>query len=437
MLKRSLFLRLYLATAFVLLSYGAVLFALAKEVSFIGIEVMLVSACFLLVLLLVSKWCLAPLVKTLSAIDNGIDAFKDNDFSLTIHNQNYSEISSLIQIYNELSTVLRNERMDIFQRELLLDTVIQSTPVAMVLVGSNNRVVYSNLAAKEMFCQNKKLEGDDFTKLLANLTPVLQAATLEKNEGLVTDLQDEQALVYNINCQQFVLNGREHLLYLYKNMTSEISRKETDMWKQVIRLISHELNNSLAPISSLTRSAQKIITQPEHSHMLYDVLETIGNRASHLHGFIEQYASFSRLPKPKFKAVILKTFYQQIETLVGVNCCFDVVREQAMFDAGQIEQVIINLIKNAKESGSELTDVGFEMKQQGKQLTFNVFDRGTGLSAKQQQQALLPFFTTKPTGTGVGLALCNEIVIGHQGKLRLYNRQQGGLCVSFSLELTD
>ena len=113
------------------------------------------------------------------------------------------------------------------------------------------------------------------------------------------------------------------------------------------------------------------------------------------------------------------------------------VREQAIFDAGQIEQVIINLVKNAKESGSELTDVSFEMKQQSRQLIFNVFDRGTGLSAKQQQQALLPFFTTKPTGTGVGLALCNEIVIGHQGKLRLYNRQQGGLCVSFSLELTD
>lgn len=437
MLKRSLFLRLYAATAIVLLFYGVVLLALPKEVSFISIEVMLVSAGFLLALLLVSKWCLAPLMKTLSAIDNGIDAFKDNDFSLTIHNQNYSEVSSLVKIYNELATVLRNERMDIFQRELLLDTVIQSTPVAMVLVNSNDKVVYSNLAAKEMFCQSRKLEGGDFKTLLTNLTPVLQTATLARDEGLVTDLQDEQALVYNINCQQFMLNGRKHLLYLYKNMTSEISRKETDMWKQVIRLISHELNNSLAPISSLTRSAQKIITQPEHSHMLHGVLETIGNRASHLHGFIEQYASFSRLPKPNLNAVTLKIFYQQIKTLIGVSCHFDVVREQAIFDAGQIEQVIINLVKNAKESGSELTDVSFEMKQQSRQLIFNVFDRGTGLSAKQQQQALLPFFTTKPTGTGVGLALCNEIVIGHQGKLRLYNRQQGGLCVSFSLELTD
>ncbi len=437
MLKRSLFLRLYLACAAIMVLYGVVLANLPGEFNFFSVPVLLITIGFLFVLVLLSKWCLSPLTNTLSAIDNGIDAFKDNDFSLTIHNQNYSEVSSLVKIYNELATVLRNERMDIFQRELLLDTVIQSTPVAMVLVNSNNKVVYSNLAAKEMFQQTRKLEGGDFLQLITNLTPVLQTATREKSEGLVTDVQEDQALVYNINCQQFMLNGREHQLYLYKNMTNEISRKETDMWKQVIRLISHELNNSLAPISSLTRSAQKIIAQPEHSHMLNDVLETIGNRASHLHGFIEQYASFSRLPKPNLKAVQLKSFFQQIETLVGVTCYFDVVREQAIFDAGQIEQVIINLVKNAKESGSALEEVGLEMKQQGRQLTFNIFDRGSGLSTQQQQQALLPFFTTKATGTGVGLALCNEIVIGHQGKLRLYNRQQGGLCVSFSLALTD
>jgi nitrogen fixation/metabolism regulation signal transduction histidine kinase len=434
MLQRSLFRRLYLTTASIMLLYGIVLASLPGQFSFFRAEELLVTVGFLLALLLQSKWCLAPLVKTLSAMDNGIDAFKDNDFSLTIYDQDYSEVSSLVKIYNELATVLRNERMDIFQRELLLDTVIQSTPVAMVLVNANSKVVYSNLAAKEMFRQNRKLDGGDFTELLTHLPPVLQAATLERSEGLVSDMQDEQALVYSLNCQAFVLNGREHALYLYKNMTSEISRKETDMWKQVIRLISHELNNSLAPISSLTRSAQKIISQPEHTHMLHGVLETIGNRASHLHSFIEQYASFSRLPKPNMKTVLLKSFYQQIETLVGVQCKFDVVREQAHFDSVQIEQVIINLIKNAKESGSEFSDVGFEMKQQGSQLIFSVFDRGSGLSTTQQQQALLPFFTTKPTGTGVGLALCNEIVNGHQGKLRLYNREQGGLCVSFSLD---
>lgn len=437
MIKSSLFLRLSLVGISVIFSVVALLVSLSEDLSFVNHYVILLTVTAIAIQLVVVKWCLSPLNKTLSAIDNGIDAFKDNDFSLTIYNQNYSEISSLVRIYNELATVLRNERMDIFQRELLLDTVIQSTPVAMVLVNAHHKVVYSNLSAKEMFQQKRKLEGADFEQLISCLSSELQVATRAKNDGLVTENIDEQTLVYHINCQQFMLNGREHSLYLYKNMTADISRKEIDMWKQVIRLISHELNNSLAPISSLTRSAQKIISQPEHAHMLNDVLETIGNRASHLHSFIQQYASFSRLPKPSLSHVTLLRFFQQIETLVEVKCEFDVVREQAIFDAAQIEQVIINLVKNAKESGSELSAVYFEMKQVGRRIVFSVYDRGTGLSSHQQQQALLPFFTTKDQGTGVGLALCNEIVNSHHGKLKLLNREKGGLCVSFTLELND
>jgi nitrogen fixation/metabolism regulation signal transduction histidine kinase len=436
MLKKSLFRRLYFSTALLMVGYGSILINLPKPIGFLSADVWLTTLGFLLLLVLAFRWNLAPLVKSLAAVDNGIEAFKDSDFSLTIHDKNYAEVGNLVRIYNELATVLRNERMDIFQRELLLDTVIQSTPVALVLTNSRGKVVYSNIAAKQFLKQRQKLEGADFTELQQQLSPSLQAAVIERVNGLVTDIEDEESIVYNINCQQFMLNSREHFLYLFKNMTVEISRKESDMWKQVIRLISHELNNSLAPIASLTRSAQKIIKQPEHIHLLDEVLETIGNRASHLHGFIEQYATFSRLPKPSLKRVELRRFYQQIETLIGVDCHYDVFREQANFDAAQIEQVIINLVKNAKESGSALADVSFSMSQQGSQLTFMVCDRGTGMSSIQQQQALLPFFTTKPTGTGVGLALCNEIVSGHQGKLRLVNRDNGGLCVSFSLELS-
>lgn len=434
-MRRSLLLRLYCYSAIIMIGYGCTLASLPEQFDFFSTEVILITFGFLLLLMLCFKWCLAPLVNTLTAVDNGIDAFKDNDFSLTIHNQEYAEVANLVDVYNELATVLRNERMDIFQRELLLDTVIQSTPVAMVLVTQRNKVVYSNIAARTLFQQKQKLDGGDFNILLDFLPTMLKTATLERNEGLVTDIGSEESTVYSINCQQFMLNGREHSLFLYKNMTNEISRKETAMWKQVIRLISHELNNSLAPISSLTRSAQKILQQPEHTHMLNDVLETIGNRATHLHEFIEQYAMFSRLPLPDKKSVNLQQFYQQIELLSQVRCYLDLTSEYGFFDAGQIEQVIINLIKNAKESGSAYEDIGFEMKQHIDQLIFNVFDRGSGLSPHQQQQALLPFFTTKPDGTGIGLALCNEIVNSHQGKLRLYNRKQGGLCVSFSLKL--
>jgi nitrogen fixation/metabolism regulation signal transduction histidine kinase len=435
MAKKSVFRRLYLSVCTLILLYGSVLSWLLTQGDFIAIEVLSLTAITFLLLTYIFSWQLAPLKKALSAIENGVSAFNDSDFSLTIHNQHFKEIDQLVVIYNELATTLRNERMDIFQRELLLDTVIQSTPVALILTNKSGSIVYSNVSAKQLLKQNKKMEGASFTQLQSNLPPALQQATSEKTTGLITDTENEKSVIYNIDCRQFMLNGREHLLYLYKNMTNEISRKESDMWKQVIRLISHELNNSLAPISSLTRSAQKILKQPEHIHMLNEVLETIGNRAHHLHDFISQYAQFSRLPKPQKKSVDLTRFFQQIKTLTDIDCSLDIIRENAHFDPAQIEQVVINLIKNAKESGSALSEVNFTLKQQANILSFTVKDRGTGLTEVQQRQALLPFFTTKQTGTGIGLALCNEIVSNHDGQLQLINRSNGGLSVSFNLKL--
>lgn len=388
---------------------------------------------FILSTIAAFRWILMPLTESLKALDNGINSLRDKDYSLTVYNKDYREVSDLINIYNELSSVLRKERMDIFQRELLLDTVIQSTPVSLVLTNQNGAIVYSNLAAKKLFKQKANINGLKLQDLLTHLSPALQAATQAKENGLITEHIDQEKIITNVNCRQFSLNSREHHLYLYKNMTAEISHQEIDLWKQVIRLISHELNNSLAPIASLTSSAKKIIQQPEHLHMLEDVLETIGNRTQHLHNFIHQYAKFAKLPKPELKPITLTKFIEQLGHLTDVKITQDFHRQQASFDPTLIEQVLINLIKNALESGSDKKEVGLDIRQHGDQFVFSVFDRGTGLSEAQMQQALLPFYTTKKTGSGIGLALCNDIVSQHHGKLTLTNREHGGLCVSFSL----
>ncbi len=434
MSKKSLFRRLLITVCLLFVSFGALLMFYHQYFSEHPIALLMLTAGTLLLLIGAFRWHLTPIWQAISALDSGINSLKDNDFSLTIYDQQYREVSNVIGIYNELTTILRNERMDIFQRELLLDTVIQSTPVALVLTTSSGTIVYNNLAAKELFKQ-PQINGCNLFDIYQQLVPALRTAIDEKTNGFITDIIDEQNVIFHVNCQQFMLNGSEHSLYLLKNITTEISQQEANMWKQVIRLISHELNNSLAPIASLTRSAKKIIANPEHVHMLNDVLETIANRTDHLHQFISQYAKFAKLPKPMIAQVELAPFLQQLATLVQVKCKINVSSQYAKLDAGQIEQVVINLVKNAKESGSDEQEVGVDISQQANLLTFSIYDRGSGLTESQMHQALLPFFTTKSTGSGVGLALCNEIVTNHGGKLRLANRQHGGLCVSFSLVL--
>lgn len=378
---------------------------------------------------------LNPIKDILQALDIGVNSFNDKDFSITIDNQQYSEFSLIIDTYNNLAKIMRDERMAIYQRELLLDTVIQSTPVALILTDNHDHIVYSNLAAKTLLNQKRTLEGMKFADIYQHMPQALMEATANKQDGLITEKLNDETIVYHLNYQSFTLNKQQHNLYLYKNLTSDMSRKESEIWKQVIRLISHELNNSLAPISSLTNSAKKVIGSGENQHMLPEMLDTISRRSAHLHQFIEQYSHFARLPQPNKAAVELRPFIQTITQLCAVETVTRFEADTLFCDAAQIEQVLINIIKNAKESGSALNGILLSVYQTAEQITFEVTDQGKGMTEQQLLQALLPFYTTKSQGTGVGLALCNEIVIAHGGKLKLENQKDGGLKVAFSLYL--
>jgi nitrogen fixation/metabolism regulation signal transduction histidine kinase len=378
---------------------------------------------------------LNPIKDILQALDIGVNSFNDKDFSITIDNQQYSEFSLIIDTYNNLAKIMRDERMAIYQRELLLDTVIQSTPVALILTNNHDHIVYNNLAAKILLNQKKTLEGMKFADIYQHMPQALMEATANKQDGLITEKLNDETIVYHLNYQTFTLNKQQHHLYLYKNLTADMSRKESDIWKQVIRLISHELNNSLAPISSLTNSAKKVIGSGENQHMLPEMLDTISRRSAHLHQFIQQYAHFARLPQPNKSAVKLRPFIQTITQLCAIETVTRFEAATLFCDAAQIEQILINLIKNAKESGSNLEGILLSVYQTAEHITFEVTDRGKGMTEQQLLQALLPFYTTKSQGTGVGLALCNEIVIAHGGKLKLENQKVGGLKVAFSLSL--
>jgi two-component system nitrogen regulation sensor histidine kinase NtrY len=378
---------------------------------------------------------LNPIKDVLQALNIGVSSFDDKDFSITIDNQQYSEFSLIIDTYNNLAKIMRDERMAIYQRELLLDTVIQSTPIALILTNNHDHIVYSNLAAKTLLNQKKTLEGMTFADIYQHMPQALMEATANKQDGLITEKLNDETIVYHLNYQSFTLNKQQHHLYLYKNLTTDMSRKESGIWKQVIRLISHELNNSLAPISSLTNSAKKVVASNQNQHMLPEILDTISRRSAHLHKFIEQYARFARLPQPDKSAVELRPFIQTITQLCAIETVTRFEADTLFCDAVQIEQVLINLFKNAKESGSAMNQILLSIYQTTTQLTFEVTDKGRGMTEQQLLQGLLPFYTTKSTGTGVGLALCNEIVIAHGGKLKLENLKGGGLRVSFTLTL--
>jgi len=368
-------------------------------------------------------------LRVLQAVHDGIVSLRDRDFSVSVSPLEDPELGGLIEAYNSLGGLLRRERLDLYQRELLLDTVIQATPLALVLTDDAGHIVYSNVTARQLLHSGRKLEGLMLAAVLAGAPAPLAAAIGGGGDTLFTMDVAGEPEVYHLSQRSFVLNARPHRLLLLKQLTRELAAQEVAVWKKVIRVIAHELNNSLAPITSLAHSGRLLAGEAADAR-LTRVFDTIGERAAHLATFIEGYGRFAKLPRPLPAPVAWAPFLARLEGTAPFRLEGTLPGDPGSFDARQLEQVMINLLKNAAESGSPPAQITVAVQRTVPGFRIEVADRGTGLTEGTLRDALLPFYSTKPAGTGLGLTLCREIVEAHGGRLSLANRVGGGALVT-------
>ena len=224
---------------------------------------------------------------------------------------------------------------------------------------------------------------------------------------------------------------QRHTLYILRPLTKELARKEVETWKKAIRVLSHEVNNSLAPITSLVQTARLMLDNPAHAGRLRAALDTIEDRARHLKTFLDGYASFARLPLPSKQAVPWSSLLGGRGGPVPFPGRRASCRARpALVDPPQMQQVLINLLKNAAEAGSPPEEIAIAFQHESEDgVELEVRDRGRGMTGDVMGNALLPFYSTKKSGTGLGLALCREIVEAHGGRLSLHRRDGGGVAV--------
>ena len=426
----------------------------ARAVGLVMVLVVLTLACSqLLVYLMPGEWLLVacltmllmvptvvmvvrqqlhPMLSLFRAMAGTVTTYRDGDYSFGLFWPHADELQDLVQAHNALGDTLREQRLNLVQRELLQDTMLQNTPVAMLLVCDGGPLVYANIAARQLLNKGKSMEGLSLKDLLEQAANPLREALARGGDGLFTVASEHDEDTYHLARRSFTLNGRAHELLLLRQLTAELRRQEVKTWKKVIRVMSHELNNSLAPMASLAHSALELVRR-EQIERLPNILQTIEERARHLEGFILGYARFAKLPTPHLESVQWQVLIAGLQDQHHFAVPDGLPAEPAWMDRAQMEQALLNLVRNAHESGSapDLVHVGVRRLSDG--FLLEVMDRGAGMTEAVLTHALVPFYSTKRSGTGLGLALAREIVEAPGGSISLSNREGGGLVVSLTL----
>jgi PAS domain S-box-containing protein len=372
---------------------------------------------FALVLLLRSR-----IVRPLQTVSNLLAALREDDFSIRARGATTGDaLGQLLVEVNSLGDTLRTQRLGAQEATALLRAVMDEIDVAIFAFDGLGRLALVNRFASELL-------GRDPDAMLGRTVTDLGFDVRLRHDTGVQDLTfPGRAGRWEIRRRQFWQGGQPHDLLVLADVSQPLRDEERQAWQRLIRVMGHELNNSLAPIKSITGSLNAIVTRPsmpeDWREDMQRGLAVIGARAEALGRFTAAYAQLARLPPPLLRPTALGPLLHRVaglETRVSVRVEDGPVVDVSA-DADQLEQLLINVIRNAvdatMETGGSVT-AGWIARDGHVEVW--VDDEGPGVQSTGN--LFVPFFTTKPGGSGIGLVLSRQIAEGHGGSLRLENR---------------
>lgn len=368
-------------------------------------------------------------VYPLQTLSNLLAALREGDFSIRARGAKHDDpLGEAMLEVNYLGEILREQRLGALEATALLSTVMAEIDVAVFTFTAEQKLRFVNRAGEKLLAQPvERLMGRNAAEL--GLADCLQGDTVRTVQmtfpGTVGRWEVRRSTI------------RERGLPLHLLVLSDLSRalreEERQAWQRLVRVIGHELNNSLAPIKSIAGSLESlVIREPQPVDFKEDMrrgLSVISSRAASLGRFMDAYARLARLPQPRFQTLSVSALVNRVVRLeTRLEIALVPGPEVALrADGDQLEQLLINLVRNAVDAAMETgggVQVGWH-KSNG-QLELRIQDEGPGLS--NTGNLFVPFFTTKPAGSGIGLVLSRQIAEAHGGSLTLENRKSGPGC---------
>jgi nitrogen fixation/metabolism regulation signal transduction histidine kinase len=393
-----------------------------------------VSVCLVLLWWTLATGVRERIVRPLQTLSNLLHALHEGDFSLRARSFEGSAAQPdalgqvMIEI-NALGETLREQRLGALEAAALLHRVMEEVEVAVLAFDELSRLRLVNRAGERLLAAPaERLLGRSAREL--GLAGALDG---EPARRIVSATFPGGSGRWEVRRSAFREGGRPHRLLVLSDLTETLRAEERQAWKRLLRVLGHELNNSLAPIRSMTSTMDSLLERSprpdDWEEDLRSGLEIIGNRAEALSRFMAAYARLARLPDPRLEPVELSSLIRRVAAL-ETRLPVYVERGPAVVlrgDADQLEQLLINLIRNAVDAAQETHGgVGVSWRVAGPQVEVKVEDEGPGLG--NTENLFVPFYTTKPEGTGIGLALSRQIAEAHGGSLTLENREPGPGC---------
>ena len=406
---------LFYILAFVLvLLWGVVLTLVTEEYGwkFYVIEGIVTFSLFYLI------YFYRKVVKPLNSIAGGMDLLRAQDFSSRLSSVGQREADRIVSIFNRMMDQLKEERLRLREQNHFLDLLISASPMGVIILTFDEKISMANQAALKFLGEVSEEEVMD--KSMDELTGALsdELARIPKETVVTVRLSDSQ--IYRCSRLSFIDRGFAHPFYLIESLTSEVMKAEKKAYEQVIRMIAHEVNNSVAGIASAMDTVDDVLQTMEETEDLREMLKVCIERSYGMSRFITNFADVVKIPEPQLEEACLNGRVEACKLLME-NICqgrdialkMDLCEENpvVLMDTPLFEQVLINIIKNAAESIGEGGEV--VIRTSLSPLMLEVGDNGKGISKEVESKLFTPFFSTKPNGQGIGLIFIREVLMKH------------------------
>jgi two-component system nitrogen regulation sensor histidine kinase NtrY len=379
----------------------------------------IISEVFVIISVVIAIQLYRQLISPIKMLLQGIEAIKDQDFNVKFLPTGKYEVDELINVYNHMIDELRNERTRQEEQHFFLEKLIHTSPTGIVILDHDNRIHQLNPKAVHILNRSEKeLSGQHINQLQHPLLE--QAANLKAGETITIKLDGVNT--YKVQKSHFIDRGFQRGFLMIEELTAEILAAEKNTYGKVIRMMAHEVNNTIGPVNSILQSALKDhdLWKGQPDNQINNALQVAFDRNQNLNYFIRNFADLVKLPPANKKQTDLNQLVKAVIELMQIKAMEKGVRlvykaDSKPFiinaDVEQLEQALINIVKNAIEAIDKSGEITFNIDHKTRQLT--ITDNGKGINDNETANLFSPFFSTKKDGQGIGLTLVREIMLNH------------------------